>query len=359
MKLNNTSLSNKKILITGGAGFIGSHIVEAMAAANPGSDIVVLDKMTYAAHPSHLERVGMPVRLVVGDINDKMLVNQLMDGVDILVHAAAESHVDRSFGDPFLFTVVNMLGTHVVMEAARQANVSRIIHISTDEVYGEVLTGSVAEDGAMHPSNPYSASKAGAEMVVEAYRHSFKLPAIVVRANNAYGIRQFPEKLIPKCIMSLINGDMIPLHGDGSAIRHYLGATDFAEAVVLLAEKGTIGEAYNIGANVSYTNAEVARMICEAFGVPFEENVSFTDDRPFNDRRYAVDYSKIAELGWHPTRSLADDVPRLVEWYRENADIIHSRLAVDDVEALLDANAPVVAALAHSDMRIFSPVAPL
>lgn len=319
----------RKILITGGAGFIGSHFVEGLAAAFSEHRIVVLDKMTYAADINNIAPIieAGRAQLVVGDVCDFDLCRKLVDGCDLVVHAAAESHVDRSFHSSILFTHANALGTHTVMEACREMQVPRIIHVSTDEVYGEVPLGACDESGALNPTNPYSASKAAAEMIVNGYRHSFKLPVIVIRANNVYGIRQFPEKLIPRCIMSLIDGQKIPLHGDGSNVRHYLSATDFAAALVLLARKGVINETYNIGSIDEYANHEVARMICERFNVSFEDSVEFISDRPFNDSRYSISWEKVTALGWKPMHRLPKDISNIVDWYRKNADVIRERLA--------------------------------
>jgi UDP-glucose 4,6-dehydratase len=318
----------RKILITGGAGFIGSHFVEALAAGFPEHRIIVLDKMTYAADITYIAPLIAKgrVQLVVGDICDFDLCHKLVRDCDLVVHAAAESHVDRSFHSSILFTNTNALGTHTIMEACRAGKVPRIIHVSTDEVYGEVLSGEVDESGEMNPTNPYSASKAAAEMIVNGYRHSFKLPVIVVRANNVYGIRQFPEKLIPRCIMSLIDGEKIPLHGNGSNVRHYLAAQDFASALVLLANKGEINQTYNIGSKEEHSNREIARMICEQFNTTLDDSVKFVKDRPFNDRRYSISWEKISELGWKPKHHLPKDIPAIVDWYRKNADAIRLRL---------------------------------
>lgn len=318
----------RKILITGGAGFIGSHFVESLVKAYPDHRVFVLDKMTYAADIEYIAPLleQNRVQLVMGDICDFDNTRKLMQDCDLVVHAAAESHVDRSFHSSILFTQSNALGTHTVMEACREAKVPRIIHVSTDEVYGEVLSGEVAESGEMNPTNPYSASKAAAEMIVNGYRHSFKLPVIVVRANNVYGIRQFPEKLIPRCIMSLIDGEKIPLHGDGSNVRHYLAAPDFASALVLLALKGEIRETYNIGSHEEYSNREVVRMLCEQFNVTFENSVRFVANRPFNDRRYSISWDKISRLGWAPERSLRHDIPMVVDWYHKNANRVREKL---------------------------------
>jgi len=318
----------RKIVITGGAGFIGSHITEQMCESYPDAQIVVLDKMTYAADVSYLLPLlqSNRVQLAVGDICDYEFCRSLVDNCDLVIHAAAESHVDRSFHSSILFTQTNAVGTHTVMEACRMAEVPRIIHVSTDEVYGEVLTGACDENGLMNPTNPYSATKAAAEMIVNGYRHSFKIPVIVIRANNVCGIRQFPEKLIPRCIMSLIYGEKIPLHGNGNNTRHYLCATDFAEALAVLTEKGAINETYNIGSPDEFKNREVVRMICDEFGTKFEDSVEFVQDRPFNDRRYAISWDKISDLGWKPKRSLPTEIPAIVAWYKANAQNMRNRM---------------------------------
>lgn len=320
----------RKILITGGAGFIGSHFVEAVAAAFPDHRIIVLDKMTYAGDIAYIAPLieARRAQLVVGDICDFDLCVKLVENCDIVVHAAAESHVDRSFHSSIMFTHTNAMGTHTMMEACRVVGVPRIIHVSTDEVYGEVLSGEVDEDGVMNPTNPYSASKAAAEMIVNGYRHSFKLPVIVVRANNVFGIRQFPEKLIPRCIMSLIDGKTIPLHGDGTNTRHYLAAEDFASALVLLINKGMINETYNIGSKDEFANRDVARMICEQFNLSFDSSVVLVQDRPFNDRRYSISWDKISALGWKPRFHLPEKIPEIVAWYRKHADMIRDKIAI-------------------------------
>jgi UDP-glucose 4,6-dehydratase len=319
----------RKILVTGGGGFIGSHIVDRLCAEFPDAEILVLDKMTYAADIRNLldPIESGQVELVVGDICDFELCSSLIKGCDLVVHAAAESHVDRSFHSSIPFTRSNALGTHCVMEACRTVGVPRIIHVSTDEVYGEVLTGEADENAVLNPTNPYSASKAAAEMIVNGYRHSFKLPVITVRANNIFGIRQFPEKLIPKSILSLIGGDKISLHGDGSNVRHFLSALDFADAIVLLAKQGVIHETYNIGSPDEFTNIQTVTMICDAMGVDAGEKIVFVADRPFNDRRYAISWDKITQLGWTPRRSLKDELAGIVAWYSQRANYLTRRIA--------------------------------
>jgi dTDP-glucose 4,6-dehydratase len=312
----------KKIVITGGAGFIGSQIVERFVDSNPDAKIVVLDKMTYAADVRNILHLmtDRRIELKVGDICDLQTCMRVMEDADLVIHAAAESHVDNSFGNSFEFTKTNVAGTHSVMEACRLARVPKIIHVSTDEVYGEVPSGAADEDTVLKPTNPYSASKAAAEMIVNGYRQSFKIPLIVVRANNIFGIRQFPEKIIPKFIISLLMGHKVTIHGNGNNKRHFLSAHDFAGALELLVKKGEIGGCYNIGTTEEYKNIEIARMICGVFGLDPEQHITFVTDRPFNDARYAVDWGKIKALGWKPHRTLHAELPSIVQWYIENIE---------------------------------------
>ena len=310
----------KKIIITGGAGYIGSHIVEKFAADYPAAAITVLDKMTYAAHLDNLLQLLTPgrIELVVGDVCDRTACDRVMKDADLVIHAAAESHVDNSFSSSLEFTHTNVYGTHCVMESCRQAGVPKIIHISTDEVYGEVVSGSVNEDAVLKPTNPYSASKAAAEMVINGYKQSYKLPVIIIRANNIFGIRQYPEKIIPRFILSLMMGRKLTLHGSGQNRRHYLSAHDLAAALKLLAEKGEIGGCYNIGTAEEYTNLQMASMICALFGLNPEDQITHVTDRPFNDARYAVDWSRLSALGWSPQHRLSDDLPGIAAWYADH-----------------------------------------
>jgi len=299
-----------------------------MCDAFPDSKVVVLDKMTYAADVNYLLPLiaSGRIELVVGDVCDFDLCQRVISDCDLVVHAAAESHVDRSFHSSIMFTQTNALGTHTILEACRIVGVPRIIHVSTDEVYGEVLGERCDETGILNPTNPYSASKAAAEMIVNGYRHSFKLPIIIIRANNVFGIRQFPEKLIPHSIMSLIAGRKISLHGDGRNVRHYLAASDLADALVLLAKKGVINEVYNVGSPDEFANHDVARMICDEFKLTFEDNVEFVSDRPFNDRRYAISWAKLTGLGWKPRFHLPDQIGEIVAWYKRNSNHILTKM---------------------------------
>lgn len=310
----------KKIVITGGAGFIGSHIVEKCSNTYKNAEIVVLDKMTYAADVRNILPLvtSNKARLLVGDVANMDTCKRAVEGADLVIHAAAESHVDNSFGNSLEFTKTNVGGTHCLMESCRQAGTPRIIHVSTDEVYGEVHEGTVDENAVLRPTNPYSASKAAAEMIINGYRQSFKIPVIIIRANNIFGIRQFPEKIIPKFLIAAITGRKMTLHGTGKNIRHYLSAHDLTEAIDLLAQKGEIGGCYNIGTVEDYPNIEIARMICGIFGLKEEDVVTYVADRPFNDARYAVDWSRLSKLGWQPRRRLADELYAMAEWYTEN-----------------------------------------
>ena len=311
-----------KILLTGGAGFIGSHVAEAIIRTQPDVQLTVLDKMTYAADFRNLAQVlsHRHGRLVVGDICDLDVCRQLTQGVDLVVNLAAESHVDNSFGNSLHFTHTNVYGTHTLMEACRINKVPRILHVSTDEVYGDIISGSFDERSPLNPTNPYAASKAAAEMVIRGYISSFGLPVIMVRGNNIYGTRQFPEKIIPKFCMQLHRGKQLTVHGDGSNVRSYLFVEDFASAVLLLVEKAVIGEVYNVGTTEEYTNLQIASMLCKLFALNVKEQLSFVTDRPFNDRRYSISCAKIHELGWTKKHALERELPAIVAWYRENAE---------------------------------------
>jgi len=312
-----------KIVVTGGAGFIGSHIVEMLLAKYPQAQIVILDRMTYATNiRSILHLASNPrVNLIVGDICEMYICQKAVKDADLVIHAAAESHVDNSFGNSLEFTRSNTLGTHTLLEACRTLNVPRIIHVSTDEVYGEIIKGTADEEYPLKPTNPYSASKAAAEMIVQGYLQSFKIPALILRANNIFGIRQYPEKIIPKFITTLMRGDKLTLHGTGKNTRHYLSAHDLMKALLLLIEKGQIGACYNIGTVEEYQNVEMAQMICDLFGLKAQDHIVHVTDRPFNDARYAVDWSKISKLGWKPQSSLKSELPSIAAWYADHYDL--------------------------------------
>ena len=308
-----------KILITGAAGFIGSHVFDHFSNLYPDAEITILDKMTYAANKKNIPSIETKSHhnLVIGDLIDLDICLDTTKDKDLVINLAAESHVDNSFNNSIIFSRSNALGTHTLMEACKQNNVKKIIHVSTDEVYGENIDKPFIEDDRLNPTNPYSASKAAAEMIVKSYHTSFKLPVIVVRANNIYGIRQFPEKIIPKFILRCIEGKSLQIHGDGSNLRHYLSAIDFASALEILLIKGEEGQAYNIASDLELSNLEVADLIKDQFHNK-KIDIEYIDDRPFNDSRYAVNDSKLRDLGWSPKRNLKTDLPEIVEWYKNN-----------------------------------------
>jgi UDP-glucose 4,6-dehydratase len=315
----------KKIVITGGAGFIGSHIVDEFMESYPNSKITVLDKMTYAADirniRHHIENKNF--ELIVGDICDTHTCEKALKGADLIIHAAAESHVDNSFTNSLEFSRTNVVGTHCLMEACRTLKIPRIIHISTDEVYGEVLEGTAYEDALLKPTNPYSASKAAAEMIINGYIQSFKLPVVMIRANNMFGTRQFPEKIIPKFMLMLMRDEKLTLHGNGKNKRHFLAVRDFTNALKILAEKGKVGECYNIGTTQEFENIQIATQICGLFGLNTEKYITYVEDRPFNDGRYAVNWDKITALGWKPKILLTDQLVNMAQWYAENFNRFH------------------------------------
>ena len=312
----------KKIVVTGGCGFIGSHVAEHLREVFPEARLTILDKLTYAGdmdNVSHLVNSN-GVRLVIGDICDGDLCRRVVRHADLVVHLAAESFVDNSFGDPLTFTITNTVGTHTLLEACRIAGVPRFIHVSTDEVYGEVLRGRVEENAPFNPTNPYAASKAAAEMIILGYLRSYRQPIIRVRANNIFGIRQYPEKVIPKFCLSLALGGKLTIHGNGSHLRHYLHAQDFAAAIALLIKRGVAGEVYNVGSDEEYSTLEVAELVCDIFGKECGAEVVFVKDRPFNDRRYSISSARIQSLGWRAQRRLEDDLCFIAQWYAHRVE---------------------------------------
>jgi len=309
----------KKIFITGGAGFIGSHICEAIYKNFQTSKIFILDKLTYAGNKIFLSKIinSKRIKFIKSDIiNTKKYLKYLADA-DLAINVAAESHVDNSFKSPIKFTETNTLGAHKFLLACIEKKVRKIIHISSDEVYGEIKKGSFTEKSLVNPTNPYSASKAAAEILINSYKYTYKKEIIMVRANNIYGIRQYPEKLISSSIVNLLTGKKIQLHGDGQNIRFYLSAIDFAEAIVLLIKRKNSG-IFNIGSNYYEKNINIAKTICKILKKDPKKNIIFVKDRPYNDKRYSVSSKKINKLGWRPKRSLLNDLPMIIEWYKKN-----------------------------------------
>ncbi|RIA80288.1 hypothetical protein C1645_792874 [Glomus cerebriforme] len=319
----------KNILVTGGAGFIGSFLVRKLVLLYPEFNIVVIDKLDYCASLNNLLMInGMPnYSFIKGDIMSSDLVTSILKEkeIDTIYHLAAQTHVDNSFGDSLEFTQNNVLGTHVLLEAAKAHNIKRFIHVSTDEVYGEVAKTSpdCHEESILAPSNPYSATKAAAECLVISYYKSFGLPIIITRSNNIYGPCQYPEKICSKFICSLIRDGKCYIHGDGSNSRKYLYVGDLVDALDLILNSGQIGEIYNIGSNFEISNLDLAKILLEQFNIDEKKHIrylEFVKDRPFNDLRYAIDDTKLRELGWKPKIGWDYGIKKTIDWYKENCD---------------------------------------
>ncbi|MBQ6641295.1 MAG: dTDP-glucose 4,6-dehydratase [Saccharopolyspora sp.] len=313
-----------RVLITGGAGFIGSHyarqLLQGAYPAFADAEVVVLDKLTYAGNQENLRPVAENPRLrfVRGDICDAELVAELMTGVDVVVHFAAESHVDRSILGASDFVRTNVVGTDTLLQAALAAGVGKFVHVSTDEVYGSIETGSWPEEHALEPNSPYSAAKAGSDLMSRAYFRTHELPVCVTRCSNNYGPYQFPEKLLPLFITNLLDGHRVPLYGDGGNVRDWLHVDDHCRGIQLVAESGRPGEVYNIGGGTELTNRRLTERLLEAMGQDFSM-VRPVDDRKGHDRRYSVDHAKIAaELGYRPRVGFDEGLAETIRWYREN-----------------------------------------
>jgi dTDP-glucose 4,6-dehydratase len=309
-----------KILVTGGCGFIGSNFVRYLLRQTDDDQVVNLDALTYAGNPANLADLEGDPRysFVQGDICDRSLVEGVMaSGIDAVVHMAAESHVDRSILEASAFVRTNVMGTQVLLDAAREAQVQRFVHVSTDEVYGSLgPQGLFTEESPLAPNSPYAASKAAADLLVRAYVQTYGLPAIITRASNNYGPYQFPEKAIPLFLTNAIEGRELPVYGDGQHRREWLFVEDCCEGLLRVLRGGRTGEVYNIGGGQECTNVELARLIVHTVGAS-ETLIRLVKDRPGHDRRYALSSDKMAaELGWKPTVSLAEGVKRTVAWYR-------------------------------------------
>ena len=311
-----------KLLVTGGAGFIGSNFILYLLEKDESIEIVNLDALTYAGNLANLKAVedNPRYRFVRGDIVDAGLVEKIMaDGIGAVINFAAESHVDRSIIDPDAFINTNILGTHVLLDAARKHEVSRFIQISTDEVYGSLgPKGYFTEETSLDPTSPYSASKTSADLLALACFKTFDLPVMVTRCSNNYGPYQFPEKLIPLFITNALEDKPLPIYGDGKNIRDWLHARDHAAAIETVLKKGAPGEVYNIGGNNERTNLEITEAILTALAKP-RDLIRFVADRPGHDRRYAIDSSKIKrELGWEPSYTFDRAMEETVSWYIQN-----------------------------------------
>ncbi|WP_329071598.1 dTDP-glucose 4,6-dehydratase [Amycolatopsis sp. NBC_01480] len=313
-----------RVLVTGGAGFIGSHYVrQALTGAYPtlgDAEVVVLDKLTYAGNRANLDPVAADQRLrfVQGDICDAELVAGLMRGVDLVVHFAAESHVDRSILGSADFVLTNVLGTQTLLQAALEAGVGKFVHVSTDEVYGSIADGSWSEEHVLEPNSPYSASKASSDLIARSFFRTHGLPVCVTRCSNNYGPYQFPEKVIPLFVTNLLDGRKVPLYGDGLNVRDWLHVDDHCHGIQLVADGGRAGEIYNIGGGTELTNRELTERLLDAVGVGWDM-VEPVADRKGHDRRYSVDITKISgELGYAPRVSFEDGLAGTVRWYADN-----------------------------------------
>ncbi len=312
-----------RLLVTGGAGFIGGNFVHHVLQASPEYTVVVLDALTYAGNLENLASVqdAAHFRFVKGDITDATLVDTLVKECDAVVHFAAESHVDRSILGPEAFVRTNVLGTFTLLEAARKYS-KRFHHVSTDEVFGTLAQTDPAfdESTAYDPRSPYSASKAGSDHLVRAYFHTYGLPITISNCSNNYGPYHFPEKLIPLAITNLLEGKKVPVYGDGLQVRDWLYVEDHARAIALILEKGRVGETYCIGGNAEKENIWIVKKLLEVLGFG-EEYIEYVQDRPGHDRRYAINFGKIKnELSWEPSVSLEEGLVKTVEWFKENRE---------------------------------------
>jgi dTDP-glucose 4,6-dehydratase len=308
-----------KILVTGGAGFIGSNFVIRLLGKYPDLEVVVLDKLTYAGNMNNLKDVHNNPRFsfVKGDICDKVTVEKCVNGCDTVVNFAAESHVDRSIADAGAFVNSNIIGVFQLLEACRKFGVPKFQQISTDEVYGSASSGSFDEESKLNPSNPYSASKASADLLVKSYFATYGLPVVVTRSTNNYGPRQHTEKLIPKMITNAMNDRKLPVYGDGKNVRDWIHVFDNCDGIETVMEKGKIGEVYNIGGGNERANVDIVRMILRELGKS-ESLIEFVKDRPGHDRRYSLKCSKLKKLGWSPKISLEEGIRQTVDWYNKN-----------------------------------------
>jgi dTDP-glucose 4,6-dehydratase len=312
-----------RLLVTGGAGFIGSEFVRQTLQRYPSDEVTVLDKLTYAGNLANLEPVSgeQRYRFVLGDIADRTAVEDALQGVNAVVNFAAETHVDRSILEPDAFVKTDVLGTWTLAEAARANGIQRFLQVSTDEVYGAVLEDASRETDRLDPTSPYSAAKAGGELLVLAAAKTYRLPALVVRGANAYGPYQYPEKLIPLHITNAIDDESLPVYGDGQQRRQWTHVSDFASGVDCVLRNGAVGEAYNIGnPEAEYdlpVNLEVSRRVLELLEKP-RSLLQHVVDRPAHDRRYRVDPTKLQALGWRPRWRFTDGLEATVRWYVDN-----------------------------------------
>ena len=308
-----------RIVVTGGAGFIGSNFVRHVLQEHPDDRVVVLDKLTYAGNLDNLADVAGDPRyaFVKGDICDPVIVNEVAGDADAIVNFAAETHVDRSITGPEDFITTDVLGTHVLLEAVRAHDVPRFLQVSTDEVYGDVLEGSSVETDPLRPSSPYSASKAAGDLMVLAYRRTFGTPVLITRSSNNYGPYQYPEKIVPLFVTNLLDGQPVPVYGDGRNVRDWIYVDDNCRGIDLVLREGAAGEVYNLGGGNEVANIDLTGAMLRALGLG-DEMIRWVDDRAGHDRRYSVDCSKTRALGWEPRVAYDEGLARTIDWYREH-----------------------------------------
>jgi dTDP-glucose 4,6-dehydratase len=302
-----------RLLVCGGAGFIGSNFVRQRLAEH-GDEVVVLDKLTYAGRRENL--AGLDAELIVAGIEDAAAVRGALEGADAVVNFAAETHVDRSIAQPDAFVQTHAVGTWVLLEAVREAGV-RYVHVSTDEVYGSIEEGTFTESSPLAPSSPYSATKAGADLLVASYFHTYGTEALICRGSNNYGPYQYPEKLIPLMVLNALHGDHLPVYGDGMQVRNWIYVEDFAAGIGHTLAHGVPGEVYNVGGPDECANLDVVRRIIALTGGD-DSLIEYVTDRPGHDRRYSLSSDKVRALGWEPKVRFAEGLERTVAWYRDN-----------------------------------------
>jgi dTDP-glucose 4,6-dehydratase len=310
-----------KVLVTGGAGFIGSHIIRSWLAAHPNDTVVNLDALTYAGSRERLSdlEASRQYRFLHGDICDAATVRQAMKGVEVVIHCAAETHVDRSITNAAPFLRTNVEGTYVLLREAQACGLRRFIHLSTDEVYGPVLEGAVDERAPLSPRSPYAASKAGGDLLAQACAATHGVPVILVRPTNIFGPAQLPEKFIPLCITNTLGSRPVPIYGDGTQRRGWLFVDDLCRALQAIIEEGSVGEIYNVAGEHEGANVETARAILSHLGKS-DESLEFVADRPGHDWRYAMNDGKLRALGWRPTTPFAQGLSDTINWYQERKD---------------------------------------
>ncbi len=309
-----------RLLITGGAGFIGSNFTRHVLTTSD-DQVTILDALTYAGNRANLDdlEVDPRLRFVHGDICDRELVASLMPEHDAVVNFAAESHVDRSIVEPDAFVRTNCDGTNVLCDVAGRSGIQKFVHVSTDEVYGSIDTGSFTESSPLLPSSPYSASKAGSDLIALAHHHTHGLPVVITRSSNNYGPYQYPEKIIPLFVTNLLEGRTVPVYGDGLNVRDWCHVEDNCAAIDLVLRRGATGEIYNIGAGHETTNLDLTHLVLAAMGKG-PEAIEFVDDRLGHDRRYSLDATRVRTLGWSPRRSLEEGIVQTVDWYRSHPE---------------------------------------